>query len=108
MLLHGGYKCASGRSLFAQYAGFREVRLVAAKRVAFVEFDVQVTADMALRGLNNFKLTAADVLKLTYAKKFPLNLWSFAWECCQIALSPLGLRFGNGLFCYGGHPFHFD
>jgi U2 small nuclear ribonucleoprotein B'' len=53
--------------LFRQYAGFKEVR-IARPGLAFVEFDDEPHATLALERLNGFKLTTADNLKLTYGK----------------------------------------
>jgi U2 small nuclear ribonucleoprotein B'' len=56
-------------ALFEQYHGFKEVRLVEGKGVAFVEFGDDVQSGIALQGLNGFKLTQTDVMKLSYAKR---------------------------------------
>lgn len=53
--------------LFRQYAGFKEVR-IPRPGLAFVEFDDEPHATLALGRLNGFKLTTTDVLKLTYGK----------------------------------------
>jgi len=53
--------------LFRQYAGFKEVRIPRAG-LAFVEFDNEPHASLALERLNGFKLTTTDELKLTYGK----------------------------------------
>ncbi|ETV93836.1 hypothetical protein H310_12189 [Aphanomyces invadans] len=56
--------------LFKQYHGFKEVRLVPGKKgLAFVEFLDEVQASIALQGLNGFKLSAEDRLKISFAKK---------------------------------------
>jgi U2 small nuclear ribonucleoprotein B'' len=54
--------------LFSQYAGLREVRLVAARRVAFIEYEREADATPALQGLSNFRLSATHVMQLSYAK----------------------------------------
>jgi len=53
--------------LFRQYAGFKEVRIPRAG-LAFIEFDTEPHATLALERLNGFKLTTTDALKLTYGK----------------------------------------
>ena len=56
--------------LFQQYTGFKEVRMVPGKKgIAFVEFADETQASLALQGLNNFKLTPTDILKLSFAKR---------------------------------------
>jgi len=51
--------------LFRQYAGFKEVRIPRAG-LAFIEFDTEPHATLALERLNGFKLTTTDSLKLKY------------------------------------------
>lgn len=53
--------------LFRQYAGFKEVRIPRAG-LAFIEFDTEPHATLALERLNGFKLTTTDALVLTYGK----------------------------------------
>jgi U2 small nuclear ribonucleoprotein B'' len=53
--------------LFRQYAGYQEVR-IPREGLAFIEFDDEPHATLALKGLNGFKLTTKDVLKLKYGK----------------------------------------
>lgn len=53
--------------LFRQYTGYKEVR-VPREGLAFVEFDDEPHATLALQGLNGFKLTTNDTLNLTYGK----------------------------------------
>ena len=56
--------------LFKPYPGFQEVRMVPGKKgIAFIEFQDQITAGMSLQQLNGFKLSATQVLHLTYAKQ---------------------------------------
>lgn len=56
--------------LFKQYQGFKEVRMVPGKKgLAFVEFGDEAQAAIALQGLSGFKLTPADALKVSFAKK---------------------------------------
>jgi len=54
--------------LFQQYNGFREIRLASGKGVAFVEFENEVQAGIALSGLKGFKLTPTIQMGLEYAK----------------------------------------
>ncbi|EAR82989.2 U1 small nuclear ribonucleoprotein A (macronuclear) [Tetrahymena thermophila SB210] len=56
------------KALFGQYPGFKEVRLIAPRKVAFVEFSQEDEATVALNGLQNFQLTPQVFLKLNYAK----------------------------------------
>jgi RNA recognition motif-containing protein len=53
--------------LFRQYAGFKEVR-IPRTGLAFIEFDNEPHATLALQRLNGFQLTTNDVLTLTYGK----------------------------------------
>ncbi|OQS07521.1 U1 small nuclear ribonucleoprotein A [Thraustotheca clavata] len=56
--------------LFKQYHGFKEVRMVPGKKgLAFVEFCDDAQAAIALQGLNGFKLTPNERLKVSFAKK---------------------------------------
>eukprot|EP01097_Dermamoeba_algensis_P007173 TRINITY_DN4496_c1_g1_i1.p1 TRINITY_DN4496_c1_g1~~TRINITY_DN4496_c1_g1_i1.p1 ORF type:complete len:226 (-),score=52.39 TRINITY_DN4496_c1_g1_i1:250-927(-) len=55
--------------LFQQYPGFREVRLVAASRIAFVEFTSEAEAAVALHGLQGFKIAPENPIAVSYAKK---------------------------------------
>jgi len=54
--------------LFRQYPGFEEVRLVAERRVAFVQFKEPNYADQALNGLQGFMVGPGHPLKLSIAK----------------------------------------
>ena len=56
-------------SLFQQYAGFQEVRMVSGKGLAFIEFQDVVQAGIALQQLNGFQLSATDTLNLTYGNQ---------------------------------------
>mmetsp|Transcript_21025 Transcript_21025/g.37980 ORF Transcript_21025/g.37980 Transcript_21025/m.37980 type:complete len:275 (-) Transcript_21025:230-1054(-) len=51
--------------LFRQYAGYKEVRIPRAG-LAFVEFDDEPHATLALKGLDGFKLTTTDRLNIKY------------------------------------------
>jgi len=53
--------------LFQQYAGYKEVRLPRAG-LAFIEFEDEAHATIAMKALNGFKLTPKDNLELTYGK----------------------------------------
>ena len=53
--------------LFRQYDGFVEVRLPR-QGVAFIEFDTEPHATLALERLNGFQLTKTNSLKLAYGK----------------------------------------
>jgi len=54
--------------LFRQYVGFQEVR-IPRQGLAFIEFDDEPHATLALERLNGFNLTTKDILKLSYGKK---------------------------------------
>mmetsp|Transcript_33740 Transcript_33740/g.34369 ORF Transcript_33740/g.34369 Transcript_33740/m.34369 type:complete len:217 (+) Transcript_33740:101-751(+) len=57
-------------SLCQSYPGFQEVRMVPGKKgIAFIEFQDQMQAGIAMQQLNGFKLNANDTLHLTYAKQ---------------------------------------
>jgi hypothetical protein len=57
-------------TLFQQYAGFQEVRMVPGKKgIAFVEFQDVVQAGIALQQLHGFQLTATETLHLTYGNQ---------------------------------------
>jgi len=53
--------------LFRHYPGFKEVR-VPRPGLAFVEFDDEPHATVALKAFNGFKLTPSDTLNLKYGK----------------------------------------
>lgn len=53
--------------LFRSYAGYKEVR-IPREGLAFIEFDEEPHASVALKALNGFKLSADDTLKLNYGK----------------------------------------
>ena len=58
------------RPLFSQFPGFQEVRMVEARPgIAFVEFDHERRAGAALAGLQNFKITPENAMKIAYAKR---------------------------------------
>jgi len=56
--------------LFKQFRGFTEARLVPGKTgLAFVEFEEENSAGTAMNGLQGFKMTASNTIKIQYAKK---------------------------------------
>jgi U2 small nuclear ribonucleoprotein B'' len=56
--------------LFQQYAGYREIRMPR-PGLAFVEFETDEQATIALTALHGFKLTPKDLLNLSYSKASP-------------------------------------
>jgi len=55
--------------LFRQYPGFQEVRLIPGRAVAFVDYENEHQATMAMQGLQGFAMTPEVKLTLTYARK---------------------------------------
>jgi len=55
--------------LFRQYPGFQEVRLIPGRSVAFVDYENEHQAGMAMQGLQGFAMTPEVKLNLTYARK---------------------------------------
>ena len=56
--------------LFRQYPGFKEVRLVHGKAgIAFVEFEDEYQAGVAMEALQRFKISATHAMRITFAKK---------------------------------------
>jgi len=55
--------------LFRQYPGFQEVRLIPGRSVAFVDYENEHQAGMAMQGLQGFAMTPEVKLSLTYARK---------------------------------------
>mmetsp|Transcript_13712 Transcript_13712/g.27353 ORF Transcript_13712/g.27353 Transcript_13712/m.27353 type:complete len:218 (-) Transcript_13712:880-1533(-) len=56
--------------LFSQFPGYIESRLVPGKPgIAFVDFETVQQAGVAITGLQGFKITAQNQMKLSYAKK---------------------------------------
>jgi U2 small nuclear ribonucleoprotein B'' len=56
--------------LFKDYPGFKEVRMVPGKSdIAFVEYETDEQATVAMEQLNKFKLSPTHYMKITYAKK---------------------------------------
>ena len=58
------------KSLFGQYAGLVDVKAVAQRGLAFVEFTHESAAAPPLQGLQNFKLDAETTLQVSYARAF--------------------------------------
>lgn len=57
------------RAVF-RFPGFKEVRLVPGRHdIAFVEFDNEVQAGAARDALQGFKITQANAMKISFAKK---------------------------------------
>jgi len=56
-------------NIFSLYLGFKEVRLIPEKGVAFVEFFEAKDASGALAGLNGFKVSPTCQFFITYAKR---------------------------------------
>ncbi|DAZ92726.1 TPA: hypothetical protein N0F65_012509 [Lagenidium giganteum] len=52
-------------TLFEQYHGFKEVRMVGTKGLAFVEYGDEAQAAIALQALHGFKLTPTELLKVS-------------------------------------------
>lgn len=55
--------------LFRQYPGFQEVRSIPGRAVAFVDYQNEYQAGMAMQGLQGFAMTPEVKLNLTYARK---------------------------------------
>ena len=56
--------------LFQQFPGFREVRMVEARPgIAFVEFENDMQAGVAMSGLQGFKITPNNGMAISYAKQ---------------------------------------
>jgi len=55
--------------LFRQYPGFQEVRLIPGRAVAFVDYENEHQAGMAMQGLQGFAMTPEVKLNLSYARK---------------------------------------
>uniref|UniRef100_A0A7S2RXV7 RRM domain-containing protein n=1 Tax=Mucochytrium quahogii TaxID=96639 RepID=A0A7S2RXV7_9STRA len=55
--------------LFKQYNGYKEVRVVPSRNVAFIEFDTIPNATLAKLGLSGFKVSETHTLKLDFAKQ---------------------------------------
>lgn len=56
--------------LFQQFPSFKEVRMVPGKKgIAFVEFENEVEASVAMNGLQHFKITPTNLMVISFAKK---------------------------------------
>jgi len=56
--------------LFQQFPGYKEVRLVPGKQgIAFVEFEGEAQSGVAMSGLQGFKITPQNLMKISYAKR---------------------------------------
>eukprot|EP00899_Mesostigma_viride_P000567 jgi/Mesvir1/10510/Mv15921-RA.1 len=57
-------------TLFAQFPGFTEVRMVPAKPgIAFVEYENEAQSATAMAGLQGFKITPTNAMQISFAKK---------------------------------------
>ncbi|KAK4525781.1 hypothetical protein GAYE_SCF16G3690 [Galdieria yellowstonensis] len=57
-------------SLFVQFPGYKDTRLAAGQeRVAFVEFETEDQATIALQGMQGFRISETSQLIIVYAKK---------------------------------------
>lgn len=63
-----GVQAGPVEAVFDKFAGFREVRLMAVRRLGFVEFETEQAAIAAREGTRNLVLEGYPV-KVTYAKK---------------------------------------
>ncbi len=53
-----------------RFPGFREVRMVTGKQgIAFVEFESDAEAGIAMNGLQHFKITGTHLMVISFAKK---------------------------------------
>jgi len=55
--------------LFQAYPGFKEVRIVPGKGVAFVEYENEAQSGVAMANLQHFKLSPTNLIVISYAKK---------------------------------------
>lgn len=55
--------------LFQRYSGFKEVKLISARNVAFVEFDNEMNATTAMMAFQNFRFSPERPMVINYAKK---------------------------------------
>jgi len=54
--------------LFGQFKGYSEKKVISQKAIAFIEFENDSDASLALKALNGFKYAADQALKVVYAK----------------------------------------
>ena len=57
------------QSLFKGFVGLEDIRLIASKGVAFIEFQNEAFASVALKNRNNHRISETHLLFLNYAKK---------------------------------------
>lgn len=58
------------QTLFQQFPGFKEVRMIEAKPgIAFVEYGDEMQATLGLQALQNFKVSQTHAMMISYAKK---------------------------------------
>ena len=55
--------------LFKQYPGYVQSKCFEDKHVAFIEFDTEEQAGVALNGLNGFRITPTHAINVIYAPK---------------------------------------
>jgi len=55
--------------LFRQYPGFQEARLIKGRNVAFVEYQDELQAGIAMHGLQGFMVTPEQSLRISFAKQ---------------------------------------
>jgi RNA recognition motif-containing protein len=55
--------------LFQRYSGFKDVKLISARNVAFVEFDNEMNASAAMMAFQNFRFSPERPMVINYAKK---------------------------------------
>ena len=61
--------CSKLEGMGRACAGFKEVRMVEARPgIAFVEFENDMQASVAMTGLQSFKITPTNAMAITYAK----------------------------------------
>ena len=57
------------QNLFKDFVGVEDIRLIASKNVAFIEFQNEAFASVALKNRNNYRISETNLLFLNYAKK---------------------------------------
>ena len=58
------------KNKYFRFPGFKEVRMVTGKQgIAFVEFENEIEAGVAMNGLQHFKITPTHLMVISYAKK---------------------------------------
>jgi len=55
--------------LFQSYPAFSEVRIIPGRQVAFVDFQQEMSAAMAMQALQNFNITPTNPLRISFARK---------------------------------------